>query len=373
VINPFAAEGIVFFMSSSIVNSMTTANEPTPRERFIGRLNGDGDRVPVFLRDLTLGLDALNMPTDCVFGRTYNAKASADCVLALQQMIGQDAVVGSIHTYGLDAFGGRTKYPRDGIPYLDDPPFADISKMDLHSPDDIRDETLTGMRESYRIVRSARPDLAVVMNVGGVVNTAGNLRGVEMFMMDVLENPDIAHRLVEFGRDIMLSIIGFIGAEHCDTVYLASASDNPDMLGPEDFVKYSLEGTRKVVDYVHSLGKTVVYHPHGLFSTSDRANILKASIDTGTDGFQFAEGNEPSGIIKQTRGRCAILGGVDSYTTLLLGPDKRIVRDTDRFLSELGNEDYILTCSCSLNRGIPISNVKVMVDEVRRYNREGKL
>ncbi|MFA6803254.1 MAG: uroporphyrinogen decarboxylase family protein [Candidatus Methanomethylophilaceae archaeon] len=342
----------------------------TPRENFVSRILMRGsERTPVFLRDLTLGLDVNNTPTDAVFGKEYDSRESARCVLALQNTLGQDAVVGCIHTYSLEAFGGITKYPSDGIPYLSGAPFDDITKMNEHDPDDIRDRLLIGMRDSYRIVRKKAPDLAVVMNISGPVNTAGNLRGIETFLMDTMINPDIAYAITEFSTRVMKSTIEFIGPENCDTVYIAAASDNPDMLGPKDFRRYSLTHMRDITRFVHGLELPLVFHPHGTFSTSDRADLLADSIETGIDGFQFAENNEPLGILKQTKDKCSILGGVDAFTTLLMGPEKRITRDTNIFLDVLGKEDYVLTCSCSLNRGLPIRNVKTMIEAVRDYDR----
>jgi Uroporphyrinogen-III decarboxylase len=325
--------------------------------------------TPVFLRDLTLGLDASGMRTTDVFSRQYDPKASAESVLALQRMIGHDAVVGCIHTYSLEAFGGITKYPEFGIPYLSVPPFADISRMDNYVPADIDDALLEGMYRSYRIIKERAPELAVVMNVGGPVNTAGNLRGIEQFLMDTYTERELADEIMKFSYGVMETIIDKLH-EGSDAVFLASASDNPDMFGPEGFERFSLPCIRKNVKHSHSLGLPVIFHPHGVFSTEDRKDVLKMSVDTGIDGFQFAEGNEPEGILEGTKGRCSIMGGVDAFTTLLLGPEKRIVRDTHRFMDVLSHEDYVFMCSCSLNRGLSIENVRTMVNAVRTYSRE---
>lgn len=336
------------------------------RDSFLSVLNMDGARTtPVFLRDLTLGMDATGIRTTDVFAQEYDSEESARSVLGLQRMIGHDAVVGCIHTYSLEAFGGVTKYPEYGIPYLSVPPFADIAKMDDFEPWDIDDALLKGMDRSYRIVRSKAPELAVVLNVGGPVNTAGNLRGIEQFMIDIFMEPEISKRLTEFACGVIDTIIER-SHESCDAVFLASASDNPDMMGPDAFRELSLKNVRAVTERTHSMGCPVIFHPHGVFSTEDRWDILDESIATGIDCFQFAEGNEPLGIVQRTNGRCSVAGGVDAFTTLLLGPKERIERDTMRYINECGN-DHIMTCSCSLNRGLPIDNVRTMVDTVRKH------
>jgi len=337
------------------------------KENFISAVCCKGSEyTPVFLRDLTLGLDASGIRTTDVFSEQYNAKASADSVLALQRMTGHDAVVGCIHTYSLEAFGGITKYPEFGIPYLSAPPFADIGRMEKYAPSDVNDELLDGMYRSYMIVKERAPDLAVVMNVGGPVNTAGNLRGVEQFLMDTYTERELADDVMEFSYGVMETIIDKLH-EVSDAVFLAAASDNPDMFGPEGFERFSLPYVKRNVEHSHSLGLPAIFHPHGVFSTDDRKDILRMSIDTGIDGFQFAEGNEPEGILEGTKGRCSVLGGVDAFTTLLLGPEKRIIRDTDRFMDALSDEDYIFMCSCSLNRGLSIENIRTMVNAVRNH------
>jgi uroporphyrinogen-III decarboxylase len=347
---------------------MRAGEGPDRRELFLSVLSGTpSEDIPVFLRDLTLGLDALDVNTDEVFGPEYNAKLSAACVLELQRRIGHDAVVGSIHTYSLEAFGGTTVYPAKGIPYMSDPPFADLDSMERYVPEDICDRLMEGMRESYRIVRKKAPHLAEIMNVGGPVNTAGNLRGLETLMMDVILNPDVVSGLMAFSEGVIRSTAEYIGTDCADALFLAAASDNPDMLGLEEYKKISLPHVKSITEFCHGMGLPVIFHPHGLFSTGDRRDVLKASLDTGVDGFQFAEDNTPEGILKETRGRCCVMGGLDAFNVLLLGPDERIVRSVDSVLDVLFGEDYIMTCSCSVNRGMPLDNVKTMVDAARAY------
>ena len=342
------------------------------RELFVSTLHRQqSSKVPLMLRDLTLGLDALNVPTDAVFSDTYDSELSARCVLALQDMMGNDVTMGCISSYGLEAFGGVTKYPSDGIPYVSGHPFAESDRIDEHQPSEIVSGLLKGMRRSCEIVREKRPDLALCVNVPGPMTMAGFFRGVETLMMDIIENPDVARRVVDFSVDTISEEMRFLSKDIADAVFLASATDNPDMIGDSEYLELSLKGIGRLNGEIHEDGLLSIYHPHGVFCTDDRADLLKASIDTGIDGFQFAEGNDSLGILDSCEGRCAILGGVNAYSTLLLGPDRRIVRDTNRFLDDLADHHYIMTCSCSINRGLSLDNLKVMSDTVHAFN-EGR-
>lgn len=338
------------------------------KDRFLSRLRMEGSpSTPVFLRELTLSMDVTGITTPSMYGPPYDSKASAASVIAFQKIMGHDAVVGCAYTYSLDAFGGKTKFPEMGAPYFSAAPFANPSAIDGRDPSEICDSLLEGMKESCSIVRDALPYVAMVMNVGGPVNTAGNLRGVETFLMDTISEPDIAEAMVEFGTGIMKEIIGFMGNELFDAVFIAAASDNPDMLGPEDYRKYTLGPMAGIVSDCDNMGLPLIMHPHGNFSADDRICLLKETAGIGISGFQFGEGNDPTPINEAISEKCSVMGGVDAYTTLLLGPEKRIQRDVWGFLDVLEGDGHIATCSCSLNRGLPLENVRQMVKAVRSW------
>ncbi len=341
-----------------------------PRELFISTLKMEPtDRIPFFPRDLTLGMDAANIATDSVFGREFDAEASARSVIALQRMMRSEATVGTIFCYGLECFGGVTKYSTDGIPYVSGFAFADEENMDRHDPSEIVNGLVDGFRRSMELVKERIPDVALITNVPGPMTMAGFARGVETLMMDLELNRGFVDRLLKFSTEAISYEMRHMSKDIADGVFYASATDNPDMMGVENYIEYSVPYVKKLTEQVHDDGLLAIYHPHGVFSTDDRSDILKASVDTGVDGFQFSEGNDPEGMILHTHGKCAILGGVNAYSTLLLGPDERIVRDTKRYIEALKDESYIAMCSCSVHRKLPLHNLQVMADTVHSYRR----
>lgn len=343
------------------------------KEIFLATLRGEQKRyVPLFPRDLTLGMDSMNIPTGAIFDGEYNYKLSSMCVLSLQKILRSDATVGCIASYSLQSIGGGLKYTEFGIPYISTYPLEDISHIDHIEIASIRNGIVSGMKKASEITKKERPDLALVTNVPGPMTMAGFLRGLETLMMDLLINSKIADRILELSTNIICEEIEYMANGISDAVFLASASDNPDMIGNNEYLHYSLENVKKISDSVHSINLLTIYHPHGVFSTEDRQHLLRASVNTGIDGFQFAEGNESEGIKEICKDKCAILGGVMTHTTLLLGPENRIIRDVNRYLTDMENECYIMTCSCSLNRGQPLNYLKTMADHLHAYN-EGKV
>ena len=327
------------------------------------------ESTPVFLRDLTLCLDESGYRTPEVCAGRYDAKKSAQSVLALHRRLNQDAVVGCVHHVGMDieALGGEMSYADYGIPSITKHPFQEMPES-LPEPDMLGQ--LPQVLESYRLVsHGLRGKAALVCNLEGPVTKAALLRGMENLAMDMELQPDLAHEVVRFAIEQgKLFIEGVSEASSPDAVFFASATDNPDILGIENVMRHSIPGLRSLVAKARSLDMLTVFHPHGDLSHDRNADLLEAMLASGIDGFQFAEGNDAVKIRETLRERVCIMGGIDAFTTLLLGPDARITEETESFLDTFqGCRWYVFMCSCSLHRGMPLSNVDVLMGSVRSF------
>ena len=342
----------------------------TPKESFLARLRmEDTAHIPVFPRDLTLGLGASGLTYD-EYLDGITAERSAKCVLELQRICGYDATVGYIRTTRCSPFGGKISRSINGMPQLSEAPFKDIGNMDRHYPEEAFCDIERISCESSRIVAKERPDLALVCNVCTPLLTATILRGMESFVMDMMLNPDILDRLMDFGTNVAKVVLENSIIEETDCIFLAAANDNPDLIGDEPFERLSLPGVKRMADIAHEHGIPAIFHPHGVFSSAERLPLLRRAIEsTGIAGFQFSENNDPKGILSQTEGKCAILGGVDAFTTLMMGSEKRIIEETDAFLDALEGHSYIPMCSCSVHLGMPIDSIRIMTEAVHSYRK----
>jgi len=345
-----------------------------PRERMEAALRGGApDRVPVFLRDLTLGLDVIGVPTPEVCSGKFNAELSSRAVVATQRALGHDAVVGSIQFCGLETemLGGELHFPERTIPTILHPPFAspeDVDRAEL--PDPLRDEPLSNVVKAYELTSSSVGDeVAILGNIEGAVTKAGMLRGLEALLMDLLTDRGLAERTIEFAARMGEDLADALASHGVNSaLFVAAASDNPDIIGPDDFRRYSLPGLRRVVDVVNANGLPTVFQPQGIFTEPMFSPLVSESIAQGIAGFQFAERNDLAFAKREWGNVTCILGGVDAFTTLLLGPEERIIRETEDCLRSCGPSGYVMMCSCSLHRGMPLGNVKAMVDACRRWD-----
>ncbi len=346
----------------------------TPRERIDAALRGERtDVVPVFLRDLTLGLDVCDFTTPEVCagpGGGYDAEKSARCVIETQRLLGHDCVVGSVHDLGIDAdmLGGRVEFPDRGIPRVATPPFATAEAIaDLRVPDLRTEGRMPGLLRSYRIVAEAIGDeVAIAANVEGPVTKAGLLRGLDNFLVDLASDPVAAGMAVDFAVKLACEHVRSLLEAGAHFIFVAAASDGPAVISPQHYLDYSIPGLQAIVAVARERGAPVVFHPHGPFTEERFWPLVDAAIATGIVGFQFGEDNDLR-IARQRWGdRICILGGVDVPTVLSPGPPERIREVTGQVIEMAGRDGgFILMPSCSVHRGFPIEHLEAMIAAAR--------
>ncbi len=338
------------------------------RERILAALRRHPtDTVPVFPRDLTLGMAVCGYTTPevCNAGGDYDAVKSAKAVIAAQRDIGHDCVVGSIHDLGLDVdlLGGEVRFSDEGVPAVARSPIGTAADLDRRRITwQMAAGRWPGYLAAHRRVRTTLSDVAVAANMEGPVTKAGTLRGLEMLAVDMLDEPEFADELVAFATDLVIHRLPALIDTGVDLIFIASASDDLNIIGPAQYRRFTLPNLRRIVEAAAPSGVPVVFHPHGNFTDPAAWPLMEETLDTGIHGFQFAEHNDLRLARERWGDRVCILGGPDVRGVLLPGPEDHIAEMTRQCLAEAGPEPgFILTASCSVHRGMPPAHLRAMV------------
>lgn len=338
-------------------------------DTFLETLRGTrSERIPYFIRDMTLGMDVLGIRTTDVFGRTFDPERSSDCIVAFRDFTGQDAVIGCTHSaaFLIEQFGGTMKYPEYGIPVPTTHPLENVTDFSGYDP--VPGDLMKLALRSYALTKARLPDTAVILNVTGPLTKAGVLAGMEYISMLSESDPDVLEDMLALCMENLSEVVRAACSDgSCDAGLLASATDNPDLFGTDIFERFSVPWTCRYVNVMHECGIPAIYHPHGTFF-SEGVDLSEDILRTGCDGFHFPESNDLS-IMKDRLGdRVCLLGGTDIVPTLMNGPAEKICEETEGYLDSFEDVDYIFTASCSVHRGIPLENIRTMCDTIRRRN-----
>jgi MtaA/CmuA family methyltransferase len=333
------------------------------------------DRTPVFLRDLTLGLDVCGYSTPEVCaagpdGACYDSQKAAQCVVETQRLLGHDCVVGDIHYLGLDAerFGGEVRFPERGVPVVVTPPFASVTDaLPLRLSRGHPVGKTEAMVESYRLIRASLGDtVAIAANIDGPITKAGTLWDLDALLMAMLTDPGAAHAAVDFAVALACDHAHALLQAGADFVFVAASSDSPAMVGPRNFMDHTLPGLRRLVEVAKSYQAGVVFHPHGPFTETRLHPLTEASLDTGIAGFQFAEGNDLGVATERWGERVCVLGGPDVADVILPGPAARVRQAAcDAIRAAAPARGFVLMPSCSIHRGTPLAHLHALCEEAR--------
>ena len=327
------------------------------RERFLSYFEGGTpDMLPLFLRDFTLGLDVLKCMSTDLFGERYDSELASRSVLSFAKMTGQDAVIGCVHSpaFIVEQFGGVMRYTDWGVPTPLEHPFSSPSKLD--SADTALKGKALDAVQAYHITAKAGTDLAILGNITGPLTKASVLMDMNVLSLALHDDMDFVKDVIRIGTESTKSYLEMI-RDDIDAVFLASASDNPSLFGNDILNAVTVPFLKDMVDFIHSMGKYAIYHPHGDYTDKAVMDLVTA---TGIDCFQFAENNDPRKIKEIIGDRCIVMGGTNIIPTLYSGTPEEIRSETMRYLDIFRGSRYIFTCSCALQRNTPMQSVKEM-------------
>ncbi len=343
----------------------------TPKEVFCNALNKQPvKRVPSFLFDITLGLEFCNFSTPSLFPNgKLDGKKSAECLIATKNNLNCDASIGSIACIDFSSIGAKIQRKEDGIPVIASSPFSDSDKLYSFQPSDMETDQIDQVILSHNTVRKLDPTRGIVSHIMSPLSISISLRGLERFLMDLLIEENYSKDLIKFGSDVFSIYANRILSEaENDAVLVSGAYDNIDLIGPELMEKFTLKPLKDAVNLVSNYKNPIIFHPHGTLSSDFGLNILDRFSEMSIDCIYYGEANDSVIIANHVKDKMSVMGGVDTYTTIFLGPNERVMSDVEKCMLDMKEFDYIFSCSCSVDRGLPIDRLKIMMCAVEKYS-----
>jgi len=207
--------------------------------------------------------------------------------------------------------------------------------------------------EAIRIIKEEVGDFLPISSLAlGPFSLAGELAGVENFMLWILRKPDYVKEFVNFATDVVIEYAKAQYRAGSDIVQVADPTASLELISPDMFRNLAKPALTKVAD---NLGGIKVLHICG------RTNkIIPDMVETGFDGISIEEADIAS--IKPLVGDVKILGNVSSKKTLPLGSPDEVKAEAKKAL-KAGVD--LLEPSCGIPTITPLENVKALVEAAK--------
>ena len=350
-----------------------------PRERVKAVLNGDiPDRPPTRFRALPEVQQSLEhylgLKGEALFDRLGVDLLRASFVYSGPNDFHGDGIISSS---GKDMFGIEwvpiknkccTYVEVKNFPLADATTVSEIENHPWPSPDWFDCNRLSAQIDSV----SGNGKRAVML-FAGEIETLWCMRGLERFMIDLIEYPEIIEAIVRHLTNFFASrlqrALEIIG-DKIDIVGFSGdvGSQRGLMFSPEMWRRFLKPQLRELMAICHAAKVHTFYHSCGSI-----VPIIPDLIEVGVDILDpiqtRAEGMVPE-VLKEKFGNDLIFhGGVDEQELLPRATAEEVVTEVRHLISTLGREGgYILSSSHTLQPDTPPENIVAMFDAVKEFS-----
>lgn len=253
------------------------------------------------------------------------------------------------------------------IPLHNDPPIKEPSDLDK-----ITVPTVEELKAQGRLAPVERV-LAEVGNDAYIAGTAASqsmnflvyARGSKRAMLDLVEDPELVHRIMQKGTDISINIGLALIEAGVDGIYIGDAWASASIISPAHYREFCLPYHRQAAEVFHSHGAQVYLHVCG-----NVVPILELMADTGVDAIEPLDplGGVTVAEAKRRVGRrVALKGGLDTLLLLNGSPTEVIKAAKECIQAGASDGGYLLGSGDDIPRDAPMENVAAMVEAAHTY------
>lgn len=334
----------------------------TPLERFAAYGKGEPiDRLPCVP---IVGNTAARVVGARVGEFRGNGRLIAEAQIAAWRLFGYDVirVFTDLYTQA-EGMGAKVFYPADETAYLEAPALSSATEIDrLRPADPRRNGNLPAQLEAMRITADAVGDRVPVTGaLTCPLTNASFLVGAEQLARLMVRDSQAVHRLCDLSLETNLRYAEAIIDAGC-TPSLTDAMSSSTVISPRQFREFSLPYLKRLIDYLHSRGKSVTLHICG-----KTRGIWRDMADAGADCISI-DNDADLHEAKETVGdHVRLMGNVHPSAVMLQGSPVEVRRATVACVRQAHDapRGYIVASGCSLPTETPFANIHAMLDTVR--------
>ncbi len=251
-------------------------------------------------------------------------------------------------------FGAKIIYGRDMVPRCEKYPLEDAPDFSkLPRPNPLEAERMRDRIEAIRSYRAQAGDEYSILGwVEGPAAEAADLRRLDNFFMDLLENENYIGELMDLCVDVALDFARAQIAAGAETIGIGDAVAS--QVSPDVYERLILPREQRLVRGVQELGAKARMHICGNIT-----HLLPGLASLNLDMIDV-DHMVSLGKVREALGpRVAIGGNLDPVADILRGHPDSIRAKLERCYQEVGNP-FIVNAGCEIPSGTPTENLKAL-------------
>jgi len=328
------------------------------KQRLEAVLSGrEPDRVPVLASTLAHAAWTKRIPQHDFH---THAATLASTVVAVSRELEIDGVYVSSDNWIIhEALGGEVVFPEDDEPWgIHGPLVREWSDLEsLHLPNPQQDGRMPMMLDAARrVVELVNQELYVEANIdSGPFQIALMLRGFQQGYLDVIEEPQKMHDLIEFALQVSITYGRAMAQTGVDAIQFGESSAS--VVAPKIFRELVLPYDQRLIAALKEENIKAVLHVCG-----DSTHLLDSLACSGADWLEIDALVPLEKAFAAVRSSMVIRGNVDT-TLLLNGPTQCIWQAANACLgaAEKTGGRLILSPGCGVPKFTPPEHIRILV------------
>lgn len=230
------------------------------------------------------------------------------------------------------------------------------SLYNMEHPDPKRDyRAASAILSANEIVKKVGEEFFLYSTLCSPYTLAGEIRGVEALMLDMVMQPDFATEMLNKASEIISDYIELFCQTGIDGMMLADPTASGSLVNNKEFNNFAKPYLHKCMDRIDKMGKVPMVHICG-----DTTMLLDSIADIGAKVFSLDHSVNLRVASRVIDGKITLLGNLRPFETLYSKDVPGIIEDAMACIEKAGHHNFILSAGCDLLIDTPMAKVSAM-------------
>ena len=205
-----------------------------------------------------------------------------------------------------------------------------------------------------------------VVTARGPLCTAGFVRGTTNFMLDLVENPEEAHKLIDICTNLVIDFLkaqASVLGDGVESIFVLD--DIVGFVGEDHYLEFAHPYLKRICDAFPPDWIKIYHNDAGIEA------CLEHLPDCGFDVLNWGKQTDIADVKARVGDRMCLMGNVNPLEVGVNGTPSEVHEATTEVLKKSRGEGIIVSLGGGVSPGMPRDNILAMVEAVRSFNRAG--
>lgn len=253
-----------------------------------------------------------------------------------------------------EGFGTEVQFFEDKLPTAKSYALSDITDVDDLKPLKTREvPRMWDLVEATKLAIETEPDIYPMTIATGPVTIAGNVRGVEDFLVDIFDEPECCDKLLDIATETMIDYIDELAKVGAKYVYIPDPVAS--LLSPKIYEDMVLPYHKKLYAHMESVGITGRLHMCG-----NTQAILPYSSKSGAKIIDIDHAVDFEQALKDVEDRCILNGNIDPVEDVFSCDAEHTYNAIMELGKKINKQDCMYMPGCELPTLTNLDNIKAI-------------